>query len=110
MVLNYIWVGFFLVAMVAAIVQCIFFQDFGVFERIVNGTFAMAKMSVIDIALPLSGTMILWLGIMNIGERAGAIRFLSRIIGPFFAKLFPGIPEDHPVNGQLVMNFSANSI
>ncbi|MBP7781298.1 MAG: hypothetical protein KA051_04135, partial [Paludibacteraceae bacterium] len=110
MVLNYIWVGFFLVAMVAAIVQCIFFQDFGVFERIVNGTFAMAKMSVIDIALPLSGTMILWLGIMNIGERAGAIRFLSRIIGPFFAKLFPGIPEDHPVNGQLVMNFSANML
>ncbi len=110
MVLNYIWVSFFLIAMVAAIIQCVLFQDFGVFERIINGTFAMAKFSVMDIALPLSGTMILWLGIMNIGERAGAIRFMSRIIGPFFKKLFPQIPEGHHASGDLVMNFSANML
>ncbi len=110
MVLNYIWVGFFLVSMVVAIVQFFFFQDFNVFERIVSSTFAMSKFAVIDIALPLSGVMILWLGLMNIGERAGAIGFLSRLIGPFFSKLFPEIPANHPANGQLVMNFAANML
>ena len=108
MTLNYVWIGFFLVSMVAALVQCVFFQDYMVFERIINGTFSMAKFSVIDVALPLSGTMILWLGLMSIGERAGAINFLSRIIAPFFSKLFPEIPKGDPTSGQLVMNFSAN--
>ena len=70
----------------------------------------MAKFSVMDIALPLVGIMTLWLGILNIGEKAGAIRFFSRIIGPFFSKLFPEIPKNHPANGQLVMNFSANML
>ncbi len=96
--------------MVVAIVQFFFFQDFNVFERIVSSTFAMSKFAVIDIALPLSGVMILWLGLMNIGERAGAIGFLSRLIGPFFSKLFPEIPANHPANGQLVMNFAANML
>jgi spore maturation protein SpmA len=110
MVLNYIWVGFFLIAMLVALIQSIFFQDFTVFEKIVSSTFEMSEFAVMQIALPLGGVMILWLGIMNIGEKAGAINFLSRIIGPFFSKLFPEIPKNHPVNGQLLMNFSANML
>ncbi len=110
MVLNYIWVGFFIVAMVVAVIQFFFFHDFGVFERIVNSTFEMSKFAVIDIALPLAGVMILWLGLMNIGERAGAIAFLSHIIQPFFSKLFPEIPKNHSASGHLVMNFAANML
>lgn len=110
MVLNYIWIAFFLIAFVVALAQLIFFQDYGVFERMVTSSFDMAKFSVMDIALPLVGIMTLWLGILNIGEKAGAIRLLSKIIGPFFSKLFPEIPKDHPANGQLVMNFSANML
>jgi len=110
MILNYIWIGFFLVAFVVALVQLIIFQDYGVFERIISSSFDMAKFSVMDIALPLVGIMTMWLGILNIGEKAGAMRFLSRIIGPFFSKLFPEIPKGHPANGQLVMNFSANML
>ncbi|MDD3906927.1 MAG: nucleoside recognition domain-containing protein [Bacteroidales bacterium] len=110
MVLNYIWIGFFLVAFAVALVQLVVFQDYGVFERIITSSFDMAKFSVMDIALPLVGIMTLWLGILNIGEKAGAIRFFSKIIGPFFSKLFPEIPKNHPANGQLVMNFSANML
>lgn len=108
--LNYIWVAFFLVSFVVAIVQAIFFGDVEVFGRIVDSTFTMAKTAVLDFALPLAGVMTLWLGFMNIGERAGAINVLSRIIGPFFSKLFPELPKNHPVNGQLLMNFSANML
>ncbi|MBN1462164.1 MAG: hypothetical protein JW922_00620, partial [Paludibacteraceae bacterium] len=110
MMLNYIWVAFFLVSFVVAIVQAIFFGDVEVFGRIVDSTFTMAKTAVLDFALPLAGVMTLWLGFMNIGERAGAINVLSRIIGPFFSKLFPELPKNHPVNGQLLMNFSANML
>lgn len=110
MALNYIWIAFFLVAFVVALVQLLIFQDYAVFERIITSSFDMAKFSVMDIALPLVGIMTLWLGILNIGEKAGAIRFLSKIIGPFFNKLFPEIPKGHPAGGQLVMNFSANML
>jgi len=110
MVLNYIWIGCFLIAFIVAILQCIFQQDYMVFERIVRSTFHMSEFAVMKIALPLGGVMILWLGLMNIGEKAGAINFLSKIIGPFFNKLFPEVPKDHPVNGQLLMNFSANML
>ncbi len=110
MVLNYIWIGCFLIAFVVAILQCIIYQDYMVFERIVHSTFHMSEFAVMKIALPLGGVMILWLGLMNIGEKAGAINFLSKIIGPFFNKLFPEVPKDHPVNGQLLMNFSANML
>ena len=110
MILNYIWIGFFLVAFAVALVQLIIFQDYGIFERIITSSFDMAKFSVMDIALPLVGIMTLWLGLLNIGEKAGAIRFLSKIIGPFFSKLFPEIPKNHPANGQLLMNFSANML
>jgi spore maturation protein SpmA len=110
MALNFIWVGFFLVGFIVAIMQFIFFGDVAVFERIIDSTFDMAKMAIMNIALPLAGVMTLWLGIMNIGEKAGAINFLSRIIGPFFSKLFPEVPKNHPVNGQLLMNFSAHML
>ncbi|MBP1640054.1 MAG: hypothetical protein H6Q17_1637 [Bacteroidetes bacterium] len=108
--LNYIWIGFFLIAFLVATLQFIFTGDFAIFEKVVKSTFDMAKFSVMDIALPLAGVMTLWLGLMNIGEKAGAIRFVSRIVGPFFAKLYPEIPKGHPASGQLVMNYSANML
>ncbi|HET9570411.1 MAG TPA: nucleoside recognition domain-containing protein [Bacteroidales bacterium] len=110
MALNYIWVAFFLIAFVVALVQLIFFQDYTIFERIMSASFDSAKSAVMVIALPLAGIMTLWLGILNIGEKAGAIRFLSRIVGPFFGKLFPEIPKNHTANGQLLMNFSATML
>lgn len=110
MILNYIWIGFFLVAMVVAFARVLFFQDYFVFERIVSSTFENAKFAVMDYALPLSGAIILWMGLMNIAERAGAVNFLSRLIRPFFSKLFPEVPKDHPAHGLLVMNFAANML
>ena len=108
MALNYIWVFFFLAAFVVALSKLIFLGDTEAFKLLVDGMFDSSKSSVMDIALPLVGNMALWLGIMNIGERAGAINFLSRIVGPFLNKLFPGVPKDHPATGQMMMNFSAN--
>jgi spore maturation protein SpmA len=108
--LNYIWIGFFLIAFLVAAVQFFLTGDYAIFEKVVKATFDMARFSVMDIALPLAGVMTLWLGLMNIGEKAGAIRFLSRIVGPFFEKLYPEIPKGHPASGQLVMNYSANML
>ena len=96
--------------MVVAIVEAIFFHDPAVFERVVSSTFEMAEFAVMKIALPLSGVMILWLGLMNIGEKAGVVKVLSKLIRPFFSRLFPEIPKDHPANGLLVMNFAANML
>ena len=108
MLLNYIWISFFLISFLAALVQFLVLGDVDVFKRIMDGTFESARMGVMDIALPLAGVMTLWLGIMNVGEKAGAIQFFARIIGPFFSRIFPGVPADHPANGHMVMNFSAN--
>ena len=110
MLLNYIWIGFFLVAFVVALASFLFTGDAQVFKAIIDATFSAAKMAVLDIALPLAGVMTLWLGLMNVGEKAGAIRFLSKIVGPFFSKLFPEIPANHPATGQLLLNFSANML
>ena len=108
MALNYIWTGFFLVGFIAALAQWLFLGDAEIFKRVIDGTFSSAKMAVMDIALPLAGVMTLWLGIMNVGERAGAINLFARIIGPFFSRIFPEVPRNHPANGHMVMNFSAN--
>jgi len=108
MALNYIWVFFFLVAFGIGLVKLIFLGDTEIFKLMADGTLDSAKSAVMDIALPLVGIMSLWLGIMKIGEKAGAISFLSRIVGPFFNKLFPEVPKDHPAVGQMMMNFSAN--
>lgn len=108
MALNYIWIGFFLVGFVAALAQLVFLGDTEIFKRIIDGTFESAKTGVMDIALPLAGVMTLWLGIMNIGEKAGAIGWLAKVIAPFFSRIFPEVPKDHPATGHMVMNFSAN--
>jgi len=108
MVLNYIWIIFFLIAFVIGLIRLIFFGDTDIFRMMAEGTFDSAKSSVMDIALPLVGIMSLWLGIMKIGEKAGAVNFLSRIVGPFFNKLFPEVPKNHPAVGQMMLNFSAN--
>ncbi len=110
MVLNYIWVAFFVIAFVVALLKLIVTGDTEVFKTIIDATFSSSKMAVVDISLPLIGVMTLWLGLMNIGEKAGAINFLSRIVGPFFNKLFPEIPKNHPASGQIMMNFSANML
>jgi spore maturation protein SpmA len=110
MVLNYIWIAFFVIAFIVGLIKLIFTGDTEVFKTIIDATFDSSKMAVMDISLPLVGVMTLWLGLMNIGEKAGAINFLSRIVGPFFNKLFPEIPKSHPVNGQIMMNFSANML
>lgn len=108
MALNYIWIAFFIIAFIVALIKLIFFGDTDAFKLLVDGMFDSSKSSVMDIALPLAGNMALWLGIMNIGERAGAINFLSRIVGPFLNRLFPEVPKNHPAVGNMMMNFSAN--
>jgi spore maturation protein SpmA len=110
MFLNYLWIGFFLVAFLVALLHVILTGDVSVFKVMVDATFSITKMAVMDIALPLAGVMTLWMGLLNIGEKAGAIRLLSRIVGPFFNKLFPEIPANHPATGQLLLNFSANML
>ncbi|EHQ28622.1 nucleoside recognition domain protein [Mucilaginibacter paludis DSM 18603] len=108
MALNYIWIAFFVIAFIIALCKLIFLGDTEAFKLLVDGIFDSSKSSVMDIALPLAGTMAFWLGIMNIGEKAGAINFLSRIVGPFFQRLFPEVPKNHPATGHMMMNFSAN--
>lgn len=108
MALTYIWVGFFAVGFVAALAQWLLLGDADVFRRIVDGTFDSARVAVMEIALPLAGVMTFWLGILAIGERAGVIDFLARLISPFFTRIFPEVPKDHPATGHMVMNFSAN--
>ncbi len=110
MALNYIWVAFFVIAFLVALAKLIFLGDTEIFKIIVEGLFDSSKIAVMDIALPLAGVMTFFLGLLNIGEKAGAINFLARIIGPFFHKLFPEVPKDHPANGQMIMNLSANML
>jgi spore maturation protein SpmA len=106
--LAYLWSGFFIVAFVAALFQWIFLGDADVFRRILEGTFASARLGVMDIALPLVGVMALWMGILAIGEKAGLIDAVARIVAPFFTRVFPGVPRDHPAHGHIVMSYSAN--
>ena len=107
MVLNYIWVAFFLIAFVVALVKLIVFQDSTVFPAMMEATFSMAKTGF-EIAIGLTGVMTLWLGLMKIGEKGGMIAILSRLVAPFFGRLFPDIPRNHPATGAIIMNFSAN--
>ena len=109
MALNYIWIGFFVVAFVVALVRMLFFGDTGIFSAMVSSTFDMAKTGF-EISLGLTGVMTLWLGLMRIGEKGGMIQIFSRVMGPFFHKLFPEIPADHPVNGSIMMNLAANML
>lgn len=108
MALNYIWVGFFVIAFAVALFKLVMLGQTDAFSLLVDGLFTSSKTAVMDIALPLTGAMAFWLGVMNVGEKAGAINFLSRIIGPFLHRLFPEVPKNHPAVGQMMMNFSAN--
>jgi spore maturation protein SpmA len=107
MVLNYIWISFFLVGFVVALIKLIFFHDMNVFPEMLQSTFDMAKTGF-EISIGLTGVMTLWLGLMNIGEKGGMVPILSRFVGPFFSRLFPEIPKNHPATGSIIMNFSAN--
>ncbi len=108
MVLNYIWIAFFIIAFLVAIIKTIG-GDTEVFSAIVNSTFDLASTSF-EISIGLTGVLCLWLGIMNIGEKGGAIQILSKLVGPFFSKLFPEVPKNHPARGAMLMNFSANML
>ena len=118
MALNYIWVAFFLIAFVVALARLAFYllssnpnpEDIAVFPNIIANAFEIAKTAAFDISLGLIGILTLWMGLMKIGERSGAVTILAKIIGPFFHRLFPEVPKDHPVIGQILMNFSANML
>jgi len=110
MALNIVWIAFFIVAFVIALYKFLFLHDTEVFKTLVDGMFDSAKGSVMDVAFPLAGTMVFFLGLMNIAERAGAINWIARLLNPFMKRLFPEVPENHPAMGQMVMNFSANML
>lgn len=110
MALNFLWIAFFVVAFVVALFKLIVLGDTEIFKLIIDGMFDSSETAVMKIALPLAGVMTFFMGLLNIGEKAGAINFLARITGPFFNRLFPEIPKNHPANGQMIMNFSANML
>ena len=109
MVLNYIWIAFFIIAFVVALMKLIFMGDTAVFPAMMNSTFEMSK-TAFEISLGLTGVLSLWLGIMKIGERGGIVNALARMLSPVFTKLFPDIPKGHPVTGSIFMNISANML
>ncbi len=109
MALNYIWIFFFLIAFVIGIVKLVFLGDAEVFPEMINSTFDMAK-SGFEISLGLTGVLTLWSGIMKIGEKGGIVTIISRLIGPFFNKLFPELGKNHPAYGPMMMNFAANML
>jgi len=110
MALNIIWMAFFVIAFVIALFKLVFLGDTEIFKLLADGLFDSAKSSVMDVALPLAGTMVFFLGLMNIAEKAGAIQKLAKWMNPFLSRLFPGVPANHPAMGQMVMNFSANML
>ncbi|TCK85102.1 nucleoside recognition domain-containing protein [Albibacterium bauzanense] len=109
MALNYVWISFFLIAFVVALFKLIFLGDVEIFQRIITGTFDSAKVAA-EISLGLIGLMAFWLGIMKIGEKGGMVQLFAKAVGPFFHKLFPEIPKNHPALGSILMNFSANML
>lgn len=109
MVLNYIWIAFFLAAFITAAIRLVFMGDTSVFPEIINSTFESSK-TAFDISLGLTGVLSLWMGIMKVGEAGGVIQFFSRILSPVFCRLFPDIPKGHPVTGSIFMNLAANML
>ena len=109
MVLNWIWVAFFIVAFVIALVKLVFWGDFEVFPAMMDSTFSSSK-TAFEISLGLTGVLSLWLGIMKIGEKGGVVNVLARLLSPIFVKLFPDIPKGHPVTGSIFMNIAANML
>ncbi len=109
MVLNYIWIAFFLCAFAVALIRLIGWGDTTVFPAIIQATFDSSK-TAFEISLGLTGVLSLWMGIMQIGEKGGIIRLFSKWLGPLFEKLFPDIPKGHPVTGSIFMNLAANML
>ncbi len=109
MVLNYIWISFFVLAFIIALVRLIFFGDTEVFPEMINSTFSSSK-TAFEISLGLTGVLSLWLGIMKIGEKGGVINALARFLSPVFTRLFPDIPKGHPAMGSIFMNIAANML
>ena len=109
MVLNYIWVAFFVIAFIVALGKLVFLGDMDIFTELVNATFDSSK-NAFEISLGLTGILALWLGIMKIGEQSGMIGALSRWLSPVFCRLFPDIPKGHPAMGSIFMNLSANML
>lgn len=109
MVLNYIWIGFIIIAFVIALVKLVFLGDVTVFPALIDSTFASSK-TAFEISLGLTGVLSLWLGIMKIGERGGVVNALARALSPVFTRLFPDIPKGHPVTGAIFMNIAANML
>lgn len=109
MVLNYIWISFFLIAFVIALVRLVFMGDTEVFPAMMNSTFSSAK-TAFEISLGLTGVLSLWLGVMKIGEKGGVVNALARVLSPVFTKLFPDIPKGHPATGSIFMNIAANML
>ncbi|HKK82277.1 MAG TPA: nucleoside recognition domain-containing protein [Prolixibacteraceae bacterium] len=109
MALNYVFIFFFLIAFVVALIKLIFLQDVEVFTTMVNSTFEMAKTGF-EISLGLTGVLTLWMGIMKVGEKGGIVNVLSRVIGPFFQKIFPELGKNHPAYGAITMNIAANML
>ena len=109
MVLNYIWISFFLVAFVVALIKLLFTGDATVFPAMMDSTFEMSK-KAFEISIGLTGILSLWLGVMKIGERGGVVNALARALSPVFTRLFPDIPKGHPVTGSIFMNISANML
>ena len=109
MVLNIIWIAFFVIAFAIALVKLVFMGDTEVFPAIMQSTFDSSK-TAFEISLGLTGVLAFWLGVMKIGERGGVVNALARLLGPLFSKLFPDIPKGHPVVGNIFMNISANML
>ena len=109
MVLNYIWIAFFAIAFVIALVKLLFLGDVEVFPAIMNSTFETSK-TAFEISLGLTGVLSLWLGVMKIGERGGVVHAMARVLNPVFSRLFPDVPKNHPVFGNIFMNLSANML
>ena len=109
MVLNYIWIAFFIIAFVIALVKLIFMGDYEVFPEMMGPTFESSK-TAFEISLGLTGVLSLWLGIMKVGEKGGMVNALARLLSPVFCKLFPDIPKGHPVTGSIFMNIAANML
>jgi spore maturation protein SpmA len=109
MVLNYIWIAFFVVAFILGLIRLVVFGDAGVFPAMMNSTFDMAKTGF-EVSLGLTGVMTLWMGLMRVGEQGGIVNLMSRVVDPLFRRLFPEIPKGHPAAGSIMMNIAANML
>ncbi|HMN31834.1 MAG: hypothetical protein IT215_08305 [Chitinophagaceae bacterium] len=110
MVLNYVWISFFVIGFLVALMKLLLNGNVDIFSQLVEGIFTTAKDAVVSVGLPLAGTMIFFLGLMKIAERAGAIQLIAKVLNPFLKRLFPEVPDNHPAMGEMVMNFSANML